>query len=184
MKKALIIVDVQDIFLNKKNKHVLVPISDLLESVPYDMYINAVFHAEKSSIWEKQIGWNVDRSEAKTHASIQKILDKKSNVVNVIKQTKSVFKCELNLKQGQVFTECDFYGLVGYLRVNGVKEIHIIGLDTNDCVLATAYEAFDLGFYTYVIEECVQSSEGNDLHIKSIDLLRHVGLIKNRRALI
>ncbi len=73
--------------------------------------------------------------------------------------------------QGDVFNNID-----NILKYEFIKEVHIIGLDTNDCVLATAYEAFDLGFFTYVIEECTQSSSGNELHLKGIDLLRHVGL--------
>ena len=54
--------------------------------------------------------------------------------------------------------------------------MHIAGLDTNDCVFATAQDSFDLGFSTYVIEECTGSSEGKKLHDSAIFILRHLGL--------
>ena len=171
--KALIIVDVQPIFLNEKNRHVLSNIAYVIRKFPYDLYINAVFYAPKNSIWQKQTGWSVPKKEAKTESIIRKLLSERENVINVVKQTKSVFKGKhdaeynLNIKIPSVER---------VLRYEGIEEVHIIGLDTNDCVLATAYEAFDLGYFTYVIEECTQSSSGNTLHRKAIDLLRHVGL--------
>ncbi len=75
--KALIVVDVQPVFLNKDNRHVLENISDIIKFVPYHLYINAVFHAPKNSIWQKQTGWSVPKKEAKTENSIKKLLDKK-----------------------------------------------------------------------------------------------------------
>lgn len=178
-RKALIIVDVQPIFLNKKNKHVLKNISETIKLGTYDLYINAVFYADKDSIWQKQTKWSVPQKEAKTEPSIQKLLDKKENVVNVAKQTKSVFKGFPPFRPTSHFVNGGFLGdIEGVLNHNDIEEVHIIGLDTNDCVLATAYEAFDLGFFTYVIEECTQSSEGNEIHSKAIDLLKHVGLTK------
>lgn len=178
-KKALIIVDVQPIFLNKANVHILKSISERINTVPYDFYINAVFYADKDSIWKKQTDWSVPKKEAKTEKSIKKLLDKKENILNVTKQTKSVFKGYPEFRKGSYFkvdnSLCDVHGA---LHQNDIEEVHIIGLDTNDCVLATAYEAFDLGFHTYVIENCVQSSEGNAIHSKAIDILRHVDLTK------
>jgi nicotinamidase-related amidase len=176
-KKALIIVDVQPIFLNKNNKHILSNIAERINTIPYDLYVNAVFYADKDSIWKKQTGWSVPKKEAKTESSIKKLLDKKENVINVNKQTKSVFKGHAGFETFRYFkVENDLCDVKGVLHHNDIEEVHIIGLDTNDCVLATAYEAFDLGFFTYVIEECTQSSEGNEIHGKAIDLLRHVGL--------
>lgn len=42
-------------------------------------------------------------------------------------------------------------GLEALLRANGVEEVHIIGLATDYCVLATALDAIDLGFPTAMI---------------------------------
>lgn len=176
-KKALIIVDVQPVFLNEKNRHVVSNVAHILRTVPYDLYINAVFYADKNSMWKKQLKWTVPISKAKNEKVIEKLLQKKwqdkdkDNVVFVMKKSKSVFKgWVINDVMRHAFTPQN------YLEMRDIEEVHIVGLDTNDCVLATAYEAFDLGYYTYVIEEATQSSSGNILRGKAIDLLRHVGL--------
>ena len=48
-KKALIIVDVQPVFLNEKNRYVVSNIAHIIREVPYDLYINAVFYADRNS---------------------------------------------------------------------------------------------------------------------------------------
>jgi len=35
-----------------------------------------------------------------------------------------------------------------------IDEVHLAGFDINDCVLATAYDALDQGYFTFAIEEC------------------------------
>jgi nicotinamidase-related amidase len=99
-------------------------------------------------------------------------LDKKKYVVNIVKQTKSVFKGETVPKHISVNR---------ILSNHGIEEVHIVGFDTNDCVLATAYEAFDLGYFTFVIEECVQSSSGDDMHNAGLLLLRNVDLTNHQK---
>lgn len=47
-KKALIIVDVQPGFLKKRNKYIIKNIQKLLQSVKYDIYVESIFHAEKT----------------------------------------------------------------------------------------------------------------------------------------
>lgn len=185
-KKALIIVDVQPVFLTKENKYVLKNITELLNTTSYDLYVNAVFYADEKSIWKKQTNWTVSKDQAVTEKGIQDILDTKRNVLNVVKQTKSVFKGEvvpsvtLGSWHATVQNMIVRNGMGDTWReIDKIEEVHIIGLDTNDCVLATAYEAFDMGFFTYVIEECVQSSSGNDIHEKGLALLRHVELTNN-----
>lgn len=178
-KKALIIVDVQPVFLNKNNEHVLAPIANIIENGKYDLYVNAMFFApRKNSIWWKHYKWSVPFKEAYTHPSIQQLIDKKKNVKNVLKKTKSVFKgwsadgLPVSINFGDLFAQW------------GIYEVNIIGLDTNDCVLATAYEAFDLGYKTYVIEDCVQSSEGNGIHLKALALLRHLEITKKLKDVL
>jgi nicotinamidase-related amidase len=83
----------------------------------------------------------------------------------VDKETKSVFKGDKNV--------------ASILREKNITEVHIVGLDTNDCVLATAYESFDLGFVTYVIEECCQSSLSEELHKYAIEILRGQNMTNN-----
>ncbi len=164
-KCAIIVVDVQPAFLNERNAYIVKNILELLNSSRYDLYIEATFHAEKGSLWEIQQDWICPEGEkTKTVPELAEKLSK-LNAIKVHKETKSAFKGNVNLSV--------------VLKEAGIREIHVVGVDTNDCVLATAYEAFDLGFITYVIEECCQSSSSEKLHEYAIELLRGQNMTNN-----
>src|SRR3989338_6310539 len=167
-KKALLIVDVQPSFVNSRNKHVVNNIATLFEKVSYDLYVTAVFHAEKGSLWYKQQGWICPRdNNFYILPQINDLLkDKKS--VSIEKITKSIFKGNPDLLK--------------LLKAHCIEEVHIVGFDTNDCVLASAYEAFDLGFFTYIIEECCESSSSSTLHRWALALLRKQNMTNNSVA--
>src|ERR1700722_12396449 len=127
--KVLIIVDVQPGFLNKGNEYIIKNIQSLIKKVPYYFYIESVFHAEKGSLWDLQTNWILPKDE--NFKTVDEVVDALSGkeYLHIEKQTKSVFKGSPNLHKE--------------LQKRKIKEGHIVGLDVNDCVLATAYEAFD-----------------------------------------
>src|ERR1700722_10142747 len=129
-KRALIVVDVQPSFLTKRNEYITNNILKLLNVAKYDIYIQATFHAEKGSVWDIQQNWTCPEGKATETVAVISNKLKKLHAVPVKKETKSVFKGNKNLSK--LFKE------------RGIREIHIVGFDSNDCVLATAYEAFDL----------------------------------------
>lgn len=59
-----------------------------------------------------------------------------------------------------------FYGtdLEILLRILNVDTLIIVGVNTNTCVLCTAFEAFNRDFKVIIISDCVASMYGNDLH--------------------
>jgi nicotinamidase-related amidase len=130
----------------------------LLDDKKYDLYVEATFHAEKGSLWEKQQNWICP--EGRSTKTISEISNKLAQFdpIKIHKETKSVFKGD-----SDVFAA---------LRKGGISEVHVVGLDTNDCVMATAFESFDLGFLTYVIENCCQSSSSDELHEYALEILR------------
>jgi len=164
-KKALVVVDVQPSFLNARNEYIVKNISKLLSKVKYEAHVVATFHAEKGSVWDVQQKWVCLKGEST--GTIEKILKnlKIFDVLRIEKTTKSVFKGSKNI--------------ASILRKRDITEVHVVGLDTNDCVLATAYESFDLGFITYAIEECCQSSSSAKLHDKALAILRAQKMTNN-----
>lgn len=156
MQKALIVVDVQEGFLNDRNRWIIPHIQKLLRDGGYDLYIEAIFHAEPGSLWDTQVHWTFPLQP--TIPEIEKWLP--ADTVRVTKMTKSVFKGDVDV--------------TGLLKSKSIEEVHIVGVDTQDCVLATAQEAFDLGFYTCVIEECTESSESSVLREYALGILRHL----------
>lgn len=161
-KKALIIVDVQPAFLTKRNDYIIKNITKLIDSIEYDIYVETIAYAERGSIWEKQTKSIYPKNEDfHTHEKILAFLkDKKS--IHLEKDTKSAFKGDVDLIQ--------------IFRRANIEEAHVVGLDTNDCVLATAFEAFDNGFFTYVIEECTESSSSLSMRIQALAILRQLNL--------
>lgn len=164
-KKALIVIDVQPAFMRPHNKHIVRNIVSLIETVPYELYIEAVFHAEKGSLWDQQQKWICPKNED-THTvdDIARVLESRQPI-KVLKSTRSVFKGDQDILK--------------ILKDNDIEELHLVGTETNDCVFATALESFDLGYRVYVLEECCESaSEGR--HDPAVALLRHQGMTNNR----
>jgi nicotinamidase-related amidase len=164
-KKALIVVDLQPAFIKPHNSHIIHNIESLLQNIEYDAYVEAVFSAEKGSLWDIQQDW-ICPEDQDTHTvdEVKELLaDKKP--LQVHKSTRSVFKGNQDL--------------IKYLKGHAIEEVHLVGTETNDCVLATAFDAFDSGFAVYVLEECCESAtEGR--HQMGVDLLRIQGMTNNR----
>lgn len=171
-KRALFVVDMQAGFLPEEAKWIIPNAKAVIENGRYDLFIEAIFHAEKGSIWDKQLEWTFPIEP--TVSDIKNALEGK-NPILVTKTTKSVFKGDIDI--------------LGLLKKEGIEEVHIIGVDAHDCVLATALESFDAGYPTYVIEECVTSSNGEHLReativiMRDVELTNHSSFIKSEKTI-
>jgi biuret amidohydrolase len=60
-----------------------------------------------------------------------------------------------------------FYGtdLRFLLDTLGVKSVVLMGINTNTCVLNTAFSAFNFDYRVVVLSDCVASMYGDDLHV-------------------
>ncbi len=166
-KRALIIVDMQEGFLKNHTKWIIPNIQQVIKKGKYDLHIEAIFHAELGSIWDKQTDWTF-----KLEPTVKEVKDylEGKEVITVTKTTKSAFKGDKDL--------------ISILIGNKIEEVHVVGVDANDCVLATAFDSFDAGYFTYVIEECIESSTDGKLRecaltiLRNVDLTNHSELIK------
>lgn len=158
-KKALLLIDMQEGFLKEGKETILTNLVKLFEQQSYDLYVQVTFETTPGSLWEKQIKWKFLYEPA--IKELEDLLrDKPVEVVK--KSTRSAFKGYRDLHR--------------ILESNNVTENHIVGVDSTDCVYATAQESFDLGYFTYVIEECTCASQGEYFHRQAISLLRRLGL--------
>lgn len=160
-KTALIIVDIQPGFIAEENKWLLPNVEKLLKEKQYDVYVEVTFSAPKGSLWDKQLHWTFPKQD--TVPEIKELIPKE-NYLYIEKETKSAFKGNKDL--------------LSFLKENNIEEVHVIGLDTNDCVFATVNEAFDLGFFSYVIEDCTTSSESPELREAALLILRELDTVK------
>lgn len=156
-KRALYIVDVQPGFLDERNSYIVQNIANLLKKESYDMYITAVFFSVQGDLWEKQRGSSLLKSEdTRVVEEIEELITP-HDPVRVYKQTRSGFLGDVDLKK--------------ILQDKNIEDVHIVGTQTNDCILATAFDAFDSGFWPYVIEECCEGPN-EEMHNMGIALLR------------
>jgi nicotinamidase-related amidase len=66
-----------------------------------------------------------------------------------------------NKKRLDCFHGTDLHTL---LNVLGAKSVCLMGINTNTCVLNTAFTAFNYDFRVVVLSDCVASMYGDDLH--------------------
>lgn len=154
-KRALLIIDAQTGFVNDRNAWTIPNIIKLITDGDYHSFVCAKFHADQGSQWDRQSGWTFELSP--TIPEIKDILDF-GKTIFITKTARSIF-----IEQPD---------LVSNLRSQGIQEVHVVGYDINDCVLTTANDAFDYGFYTYVIEEASDSSQSEELREAALLILR------------
>ena len=73
-----------------------------------------------------------------------------------------------------------FYGtdLKSLLEVHGVKNVILMGINTNTCVLNTAFTAFNHDSCVVVASDCVASMYGDDLHVFGLqNIARCIGWV-------
>lgn len=164
-RRALILVDIQEGFLKGDNRWVIPNIQKVIKDGKYTLIIESIFHAEAGSLWDRQVHWTFPL--AQTTPEIKNLLDE--NTLTITKTTRSVFKGDKDL--------------LTILKQKNIEEIHIVGLDTDDCVFATAQESFDLSFFTYVLEECTASSESEEYRESALKILRHLSMTNHSKMI-
>lgn len=164
-KKALFIVDVQDGFIIERNKYILPNIIELIKKGQYDIIVYSISYNKEWSLWYKQIWWCENPSETEIIPEIWNILKNHKNVYKVMKLSRSIFKCDENIHE--------------ILNEHEIQEIHIAWYESNDCVFATAQESFDLGYFTFVIEEATETRTTEINNTYALALLNYLNLTNN-----
>jgi len=163
-RKALFIIDVQAQTLAPKAKALIPLMASFIAQSEYDAYVEANYFADEQSMFFKQNGFLKTREEAGPTAPEIRLALSKKNAPHMFveKSSRSCFKAP-NAPELQKF-----------LENNKIEEDHFIGYDINDCVLASAYEAIDLGYFSYVIEELCH-------HWEAIEALKDASIAIYRR---
>jgi nicotinamidase-related amidase len=163
-KKALIVVDLQPAFIQDNNRYIAKNIIELIQKEPYDAYVDAVFFNEEDSLWKVQKNWMCPKDEdTRTLPEAASILKEKDSLT-ILKSSRSAFKGEVDLAE--------------HLSDKNIEEVHLVGTETHDCIMATALDAFDLGFLPFVIEECITSGT-RDSHEMGLKLLQIQSMTNN-----
>jgi nicotinamidase-related amidase len=168
--KALFIVDVQPQTLEGSAVATLETIRAYVRATSYPLYVIATYYTGPESMLYKQNQWLLPKEQAgSTDENVLKeIRNKNAKFIQITKQVRSCFKSD----QQSMLQE--------HLKSHDISEIHLLGYDINDCVLGTAYDAIDLGYYTYVIEEACDHYAGiPSLKEAAITVLRRQSMTNN-----
>lgn len=169
MKSALVVVDVQNFFMNDSTKHVPERILNLISKRKFDFIVFFKFVNSKNSNFSKFLNWN--KMFASPDIDIVPVLQTFVNKTNVFsKSTFSAFKDKKFLK---------------FVKSKKISRIYICGFDTDGCVMATALDAFDMGVEVKILEDLCASHHGKSYHRQAIKLLKRnaAQLISNSKSL-
>jgi nicotinamidase-related amidase len=135
MKTALVVIDVQAYFMRRTPADLPGKIADYIRQHRHDLLVFTIFQNTDGSFFERNLHW--DRCKNPEDLVLAPELQPFATDENTyVKQTFSAFK-------QPAFAE--------YLRSRGIKKLKLCGVDLEDCMLGTLFEAFDLGYEVEVL---------------------------------
>ena len=153
MSNLLLVIDVQNDFVNENTKEYVDKIQKLVNSNDYENIAFTKFINSKDSLWYKKL--NYEGCLTKEGQNI--VIDTKNHKV-FEKTIYSAFNEEL--KQ--------------YIRDSGIKKIYLCGFDTDACVQKTAIDLFENEYDVYVLKDYCMTNLGIELHNVIIDNLKRL----------
>lgn len=166
MKNALVIIDVQNYFINKATKAIPKKISKFIKKKgnKFDFILFFQFINDKKSNWVKLLGWEkmLEGQEIEIASELKKFI-KKDNLF-IKKASFSIFR----VKKFNIF-----------IKKKNISKLYLCGLDTDACIYASALEAFERKFEVRVIEDLCSAHYGKKCHQNAIKSLKYNILGKN-----
>ena len=150
MKRALLIVDVQNDFcpggaLAVKDGDRVVPVINKIAD-RFDLVISTQdWHPTDTVHFEK---WPVHCVAGTTGSRFHPDLELDKIVLKLLKGTE-------NKDDGYSAFEATNASLTDYLRENDIGSLYVAGLATDYCVRASALDAVENGFHTYVVTDAI-----------------------------
>ncbi len=167
MSKAIIIIDVQKYFLNKHNKTRLIvkKIQKYLKNnlQKYNSVYFTIYKNDQNSPNWLLNDWKdcVDSPDIDLADELKEFTNKNNLFY---KNNYSAYKIH-EIKKG--------------IENNKIKEVHLCGFDTDCCVLATAYDLFDVEIKPVVLENLTWSISKEKLHKHALKIInRNIGFVE------
>jgi len=163
--KALIVIDVQKYFLNRKTKLIVEKISKYLKNNAgkYSATYFTVFKNDTNSPLWKIAGWRDCTDSPAT------------DICDEIKE----FTNDSNLFYKNILSAAKVSEISCKIKENKIFEVDLCGFDTDCCVLATAYDLFDQGIKPIILENLTWSTSEEKLHKPALQMIeRNIGFVK------
>ncbi|OIN84113.1 isochorismatase family cysteine hydrolase [Francisella sp. TX07-6608] len=151
---ALVIIDVQNYFVTEHTKELPHKIRKLIENNDFDYIVFSKYVNDLKSNHYKLLKW--DECQNSPDIDIHIELLEFSNSENVFeKNTYSIFKSKM----------LDFF------KAKNISKIYLVGIDIDACVLASAFEGFDLGYDIEILQDYSLSDGGKELNEAAIRII-------------
>lgn len=159
MADPLLVVDVQNCFLNDFTRHVPQRIVTLIERGAYAPILFTRFVNPPGGPYHRFLRW---------HDCVEE------PGINLAPELQPY------VRGGEIFTKPGYAGisdeLAEFLVNERYSQIAIAGIDTDMCVLKVAMDIFDLGIRPLVLTDCCASTAGLQTHLAGLAVLaRNIG---------
>jgi nicotinamidase-related amidase len=157
----LVVIDVQNGFVNPRSEHVVSPIAEFMRrwADAGGPVIATRFHNPPGSSWERLIHWKRLRESPE--------VDLKAEV-----------EASLAAVSGIACDKTSYTSLTPEVEelLAGQSQVFLCGIATDGCVLKTAVDLFETGRTPYVIRDLCASHAGQEVHEAGLLLLsRFIG---------
>lgn len=166
MSNALVIVDVQNGFINTYTQHIPQRVLQLIERNDYDPILFTRFINIPGGPYPRFMDWHACGAAPET---------------DLVEQLAPYCSDDV------VFDKHGYAGippeLGDYLREHEIESITVVGIDTDMCVLKVAMDIFDLNIEPIVLVDCCASTAGLQSHLAGLAVLsRNIGADQLRDA--
>lgn len=154
MRKALVIVDMQNEFINQHTKDLVPKILEYVKANNFDTIIGTAYVNHENTACFRFEGWNkcwIGTDEAKIVDEINKIVD-----ITFYKDRYSCWNKEFK----------------DYIEINEIDELYFVGVNTGCCVLHSVYDAYNDLYECRVVSDLCGSTSGLESHECAIRILK------------
>ncbi|HIQ93743.1 TPA: cysteine hydrolase [Candidatus Ventrenecus stercoripullorum] len=154
MKTLLLVIDVQKTFINENTEFVVSKIQSLIDASLYDMVAFTRFLNTENSKFIRELDFRGAIGEDKElvlPSGEHKVFDKE------------IYTC-YNLE------------FQNFVKENQIDKIYLCGIDTECCVLKTAFDFFEHDYDVYILKDYTACMWGSERHENALEILkRNIG---------
>ena len=149
--KLLVVIDVQNDFINKNTKKILEKIEELINSKQYENVVFTKFINNKDSRFYNDLQYKGCLTEKGIELAI-----KHNELIVFEKTTYTALTEQLKI----------------YINKNEINNIYLCGFDTEACVLKTALDMFEKEYNVFILKDYCMSGAGQEMHNNAIEIIK------------
>lgn len=153
MKKLLLVIDVQNDFINENTEPYVSKINDLINSNEYDVVAFTKYINSKDSLLYTKLNY-------------KGCLKKEGQEIVIDTKDYKVFEKSIYSSLNNEFKE--------YISNEKIDEIYLCGFETDACVFKTALDLFESEYNVYVLKDYCMTHMGKDAHDFFIENLKRL----------